>query len=193
MLPPMGPRNSSFPVRSLSFLSLVAVAALASGCVSYSRPYGHYGGYGGHHGSGGCRGSYGCGGGHGYTETYRRYETVYVPVYRNVPRHSYDGRNRHWERGWADDDHRRDRDRNHDQGRDRNRNDDRRVGPPPQAQPQPQPPQRQRMATPRAESPRARDERKPVKLEDWRAERARRGQAATGNGRSSWREARERP
>lgn len=196
MLPCMGPRNSSFPVRSLPILCLVAAAALTAGCVSYSRPYGHYGGYG-PYGHSSCRSYGGCG--YGYAGSYSRYRTVYVPVYRDTHRHRDDAQWRHRqpERGWDDDRHRdRDRDHHRSRDRDRNRNDDRRVGPPPQPQPQPQarPPQRQRMAEPRAEAPRTRGESRPRTLEDWRADRARRSQPATANpGRSGWREARERP
>jgi len=191
MLSRMGPSESSFPVRSLALLILAATAVLASGCVSYSHPYGHYGSSYGHSA---CRGSYGCGS-YGYSSGYRRHQTVYVPVYRSAPHYDsyrYDhDRNGSWKRGWNGDD-RRDHDRDRHQDRKRGHDDDRRVGPPPQAQPQPQ--QRQRIAVPRAESPRARSERNPTKGEDWRAERARRGDVPTGSrARPAWLEAREGP
>lgn len=192
MLSRMGPRNSSFPVRSLSLLILVAIVTLASGCVSYSRPYGGYGGYSGYGGSGysGCRGS--CGHGYGYSSV-SRYRTVYVPVPQNVHRHSYDGRSRNWQRGWADDDRRKrdhdsHRDHNAKRGRQRDRDEDRRVGPPPRQQM----PQSQRIAPRRAEALRKHMQERPT--EEWRSERARRGEAANSrDGRSSWRGVRERP
>lgn len=194
MLSRMGPRTSSFPVRSLSVLILAAIAAFASGCVGYSRPYGHHGGYGGSggYGYGGCRS--GCGG-YGYGSSgVRRYQTIYVPVYQDTHHHHpYDGRSRHGQRGWADDDRRdRDhgshRDRKGNRGPQRDRNEDRRVGPPPQQQPQM--PQRQRIAPQRAESQRT---RALGTREEWRSERARRGEPASSRGGNAWRAARERP
>lgn len=199
MLSRMGPRAASFPLRSLSIVSLFAVAAMASGCVSIVRPYGPYG-YGSYHpphgyyGSAGCRAYGSCGS--RYTSPDRRYETVYVPVYRAVPPHQDGAAWRGWprERGWNDGD-RRDRDRHRDHGRDRSRDDDRRVGPAPQPAPplQPQPPQRQRIAAPRGTPSRMPPEHGAKPVENWRSERARRGEPAASPRVREIREALERP
>ena len=192
MFPFMDPLASSFSVRSRSMLFLCVTAALAIGCVGYSRPYGYSSGYGysggyGGYGSSGCR--YG-----GCASSYAhgvRYQSVYVPVYRAVPVHRSGPRwgHRHQERDWDDRD---DRDRKRAHTRDRNRNDERRVGPPPQPQPEPQarPAHRQRTPMPRSGQRRTRSDGSAEADDDWRAARARRSEPARNDGPNGPREVR---